>query len=175
MHDDVMYILTTLQDEVLKCQAEKARLKEQVSELEACKKKDLDEYNEKIKWHTDKLMKCDKEKESLEKELHEVKAALEKANNNHEHIIDNVKAEKEKEKAAWEAELKKKDNELATLEGKLHTQENELHVVKAPQPPLFTAGPQQGAKVSCSCVCNVVLVVLLSLAIKHKKANPSVA
>ena len=40
-----------------------------------------------------------------------VKAALVEANNNNEDIVHYVKTEREKEKAVWEAELKKKDED----------------------------------------------------------------
>ena len=59
----------------------------------------------------DKLATLEGKLHTQENELREVKAAFEEANNNHEHIIDDVITEREKETAVWEAELKKKDED----------------------------------------------------------------
>ena len=50
-------------EEVLTSHNKIPKLKEQVSELEACKKKECEVQSENVKWQ---MMKCDKEKESLE-------------------------------------------------------------------------------------------------------------
>ena len=94
----------TLQDEVLKYNIEIARaLKEQVSELEACKKKELEEYNEKMKWQMDRLMKCDKEKESLEAKVTILMNQIEALSN-----------DRDKKVATLETDLKVKDEQIIT-------------------------------------------------------------
>ena len=121
--------IATLREEVLKSQNEISRLKEHLSELEVCKKKELEECNEKMKWQMDKLLKCDKEKQSLEAKVSILMNQIEVLSNDRDTKISTLESDlKVKDEQIITANVKhlKARNELAQLQAAMMTLEVEF-------------------------------------------------